>query len=121
MAESDFLRIVLSNILVFIQLRNNALLFFECIDIEVLIVYDDLFVKSIQFSLFHSGFLCNHIIARDKHSIEVLLVRESWALDSNLVFEVRFAFCFGVILETFQLLFGLLSLQVIRNLKIFKH
>ena len=118
-AKTNFVGWFLPDILIFIKLGYFA--FFERVDVEMLVFHDDLLIEFVQFSLFLHLLLFDHVVTGDENGVEVLFVGESWALDSYLVFEVGFAFSFWVVLEALHLMFGLLSLQMIRNLEVLKH
>jgi hypothetical protein len=68
--------------------------------------------------LLHFSFLFDHIITRNKHSIEIRSLRESSSLSFDLGLEVRLSILPRHILEPFKLHFSLPSLLVVRDQQI---
>lgn len=113
MTEANFLYWVLSDVLIFIKLCSFLL--FESVHIEMLIVNDNLLVEIVNLFLLLLGQFFDHVVARDKDSLEIVWVREGVANYLYFGFEVSFAVVPRHVLETLKLLFGFGSLFVVRN------
>jgi hypothetical protein len=114
--QTNLVCISLSNILVLVKLCDLLLL--HCVDLEMLIGDDHLFVKVVDLFLFHLGQLFHHVVARDEDSVEVLLLRECGPLRFNLGLEVWLSVGPWHKLEALHLLFGVQSLKVVRDLQV---
>lgn len=113
MAEADLLHRILSYILVLIELRR--FLFLQSVHIEMLIVHNDFLIEIINLFLLLLRLLFDHIVARDEDRLEVVRMRESVTDYLYFGLEVRFAVVSRHVLEAFQLLFRLRSLDMVRN------
>ena len=60
------------------------------VDGKMLVCYDQLFLKGLNLPLLHLRHLFDHVIARDKHGLEVRRVRKSIKV-FDLALEVHFA------------------------------
>ena len=116
MLETELLGRILSYIFEPIELGSGLLLFHR-IDVEVLVCYHHFFLEVIDFLLLVGELLGDHVISRNKNSLEVFRIRESSMFCTfDLCLEIGYAISFGVELEALQLIFCRLSLLMIWDL-----
>lgn len=116
MTETNFDDFAFSHIFVFVSLSD--LLLFTSVNLEMVVGYNDFLVPIIDLFLLHFSFLFDHIITRNKHSIEIRSLRESSSLSFDLGLEVRLSILPRHILEPFKLHFSFPSLLVVRDQQI---
>ena len=113
--QTNFFTITFTDIWESVKLGN--MYFFNCIDFEVFISYNDLVSPVIYFFLLLSSHFFDHVISRYEHCVEIFFMWKCWSLCFYFTHEIWFSILTNNELESFHSIFSFFSLEMVRNFK----